>query len=162
VWSAAHFQRSQEGRAWFIFTAIDARPSQPSETTFYIRHSVPMTSPRRQWPGAAGRRRRVPIAAMRSLESRVASEQALSDAHDASDVVRRRFLPWPPSARAQSSPSRTPARGFGLRIALGASASVGGGAAGEFAGNIGLAIGFLLSVAVSIVMAPYGITPTTR
>ncbi len=161
--------QAREGAPRFIFTAIDARPNPPGETTFYIRHSVPMDvvapAVARALREADGR---VPIAAMRSLESQVASEQApfwmlmmlLTLFAGASLLV---------AAIGQYAvvafEGRRRTREFGLRIALGASAEqvVSSVLRESFKLTaIGLAIGFVLSAAVGVVMARflYGITPT--
>jgi predicted permease len=153
----------------FMFTAIDARPEQPGETTFYIRHSGSADTVA---PAVARALReadgRVPIAALRSLESNLASEQApvwmlamlLTLFAGASLLV---------AAIGQYAvvafEARRRVREFGLRIALGASADqvVRSVLRESFRLTaIGLAIGFVLSVAVGILMARflYGITPT--
>lgn len=153
----------------FMFTAIDARPELPGETTFFIRHSgsTDLIAPAvaRALREADGR---VPIAALRSLESHLASEQApfwmlamlLTLFAGASLLV---------AAIGQYAvvafEGRRRTREFGLRIALGASAEqvVRSVLRESFRLTaIGLAIGFVLSLAVGTVMARflYGITPT--
>ena len=153
----------------FMFTAIDARPELPGETTFFIRHSgsTDLIAPAvaRALREADGR---VPIAALRSLESHLASEQApfwmlatlLALFAGASLLV---------AAIGQYAvvafEGRRRTREFGLRIALGASSDqvVRSVLRESFRLTaIGLAIGFVLSIAVGIVMARvlYGITPT--
>ena len=153
----------------FIFTAIDARPGPPGETTFLIRHSgsTDLIAPAvaRALREADGR---VPIAALRSLESQLASEQApfwvlamlLTLFAGASLLV---------AAIGQYAvvafEGRRRIREFGLRLALGASAEqvVRSVLRESFKLTaVGLAIGFVLSVAAGTLMARvlYGITPT--
>jgi predicted permease len=153
----------------FMFTALDARPEQPGETTLLIRHTGAADTVA---PAVARALReadgRVPIAALRSMESQLASEQApfwmlatlLALFAGASLLV---------AAIGQYAvvafEGRRRTREFGLRIALGASAEqVVRSVLRESLRltAIGLAIGLVLSVAVGTLMARflYGITPT--
>jgi predicted permease len=153
----------------FIFTAMNAHPNPPGEATFFIRHIGPteVIAPAvaRALREADGR---VPIAAMRSLDSHVADQQApfwmlamlLTPFAGASLLV---------AAIGQYAvvafEGRRRVREFGLRLALGASAEqvVRSVLRESFRLTaIGLTIGFALSVAVGMVMARflYGITPT--
>jgi predicted permease len=153
----------------FIFTAVNAGPNPPGEATFFIRHTVPteVIAPAvaRALREADGR---VPVAAMRSLDSHVASQQApfwmlamlLTPFAGGSLLV---------AAIGQYAvvafEGRRRVREFGLRIALGASAKqvVRSVLRESFKLTaIGLAIGFVLSAAVGVIMARflYGITPT--
>ena len=159
----------QEGPPRFIFTAIDARPNPPGETTFFIRHSV---STDIVAPAVARALRdtdgRVPIAVLRSLESQVASEQApfwiltmLLTLFAAASLLVAAIGQY--AVVAFEGRRRT--REFGLRIALGASAEQVVQAVlrdSLKATAIGLGIGFILSAGVGVVMARflYGITPT--
>ena len=153
----------------FLFTAIDARPGPPGETTFFIRHSgsTELVAPAvaRALREADGR---VPIAALRSLDSHLASEQApfwmlamLLTLFAGGSLLVAAIGQY--AVVAFESRRRT--REFGLRIALGASADqvVRSVLRDSFKLTaVGLAIGFVLSVAVSVLMARflYGITPT--
>ena len=153
----------------FIFTAIDARPAPPGETTFFIRHSgsTDLIAPAvaRALHEADGR---IPIAALRSLDSHLASEQApfwmlamlltLFAGGSLLVAVIGQYA-------VVAFEGRRRMREFGLRIALGASAEqvVRSVLRDSFKLTaIGLAIGFVLSAAVGVVMARflYGITPT--
>ena len=153
----------------FIFTAIDARPGAPGETTFYVRHSgsTDLIAPAvaRALREADGR---VPIAALRSLDSHLASEQApfwilamLLTLFAGGSLLVAAIGQY----AVVAFEGRRRVREFGLRIALGASAEqiVRSVLRESFKLTaIGLAIGFILSVAVGVVMARflYGITPT--
>jgi ABC-type antimicrobial peptide transport system permease subunit len=148
---------------------MNAHPNPPGEATFFIRHIGPteVIAPAvaRALREADGR---VPIAAMRSLDSHVADQQApfwmlamlLTPFAGASLLV---------AAIGQYAvvafEGRRRVREFGLRLALGASAEqvVRSVLRESFRLTaIGLTIGFALSVAVGMVMARflYGITPT--
>jgi ABC-type antimicrobial peptide transport system permease subunit len=153
----------------FMFTALDARPEQPGETTFLIRHTGTADTVAPAVARALREAdRRVPIAALRSMESQLASERApfwmlamlLTLFAGASLLV---------AAIGQYAvvafEGRRRIREFGLRIALGASADqvVRSVLRESFKLTaVGLAIGFVLSAAVGTVMARflYGITPT--
>ena len=153
----------------FIFTAVDARPGPPGETTFFIRHSgsTDLIAPAvaRALRDADGR---VPIAALRSLDSQLASEQApfwvlamLLTLFAGASLLVAAIGQY--AVVAFEGQRRT--REFGLRIALGASAEqvVRSVLRESFRLTaVGLAIGFVLSVAVGTLMARflYGITPT--
>ena len=153
----------------FIFTAIDARPGPPGETTFFVRHSGPadLIAPAvaRALREADGR---VPIAALRSLDSHLASEQApfwmlamLLTLFAGGSLLVAAIGQY----AVVAFEGRRRMREFGLRIALGASAEqvVRSVLRESFKLTaIGLAIGFILSVAVGVIMARflYGITPT--
>jgi hypothetical protein len=153
----------------FLFTAIDARPGQPGETTFLIRHSGPTDSIA---PAVAralrDADRRVPIAALQSLDSQFAGEQApfwmlamLLTLFAGGSLLVATIGQY----AVVAFEGRRRVREFGLRIALGASADqvVGAVLRESFRLTaIGLAIGFALSVAAGTLMARflYGITPT--
>jgi predicted permease len=153
----------------FTFSAMDARPGPPGETTFFIRHSgsTDLIAPAiaRALREADGR---VPIAALRSLESHLASEQApfwvlamLLTLFAGASLLIATIGQY--AVVAFEGRRRT--REFGLRIALGASAEqVVRSVLRESVRltAIGLAIGFVLSVAAGTLMARflYGITPT--
>jgi predicted permease len=152
----------------FLFQPV-ARPNPPSQTTFYIRHSGPNDEVA---PAVARALRvadgRVPIAAMRTFDSEVASQQApfLVLASLLALFAGGSLLV---SAIGQYAvvafEGRRRTREFGLRIALGASRDqVVRSVLRESVRltAIGLAIGFVLSVAVGTLMARflYGITPT--
>ena len=153
----------------FIFTAIDARPAPPGETTFFIRHAASSDS---LAPAVARALRdadgRVPIAALRSLDNQLASEQApfwmlamLLTLFAGGSLLVAAIGQY----AVVAFEGRRRMREFGLRIALGASADqvVRSVLRESFKLTaIGLAIGFVLSVAVGAIMARflYGITPT--
>jgi predicted permease len=153
----------------FIFTAIDARPAPPGETTFFIRHRGPTDVIA---PAVARALReadsRVPIAALRSLDSHLASEQApgwmlamLLTLFAGGSLLVAAIGQY----AVVAFEGRRRLREFGLRIALGASSEqvVRSVLRESFKLTaIGLAIGFVLSVAVGVIMARflYGITPT--
>ena len=161
--------RVTDAPARFIFTAMDARPGPPGETTFFIRHSgsadVVAPAVARALREADGR---VPIAALRSLESHLASEQApfwvlamLLTLFAAASLLVAAIGQY--AVVAFEGRRRT--REFGLRIALGASTDqvVRSVLRESFRLTaIGLAIGFGLSAGVGSLMARflYGITPT--
>jgi putative ABC transport system permease protein len=161
--------RVNENPPRFIFTAIDVRPNPPGETTFFIRHggSTDVIAPAvaRALREADGR---VPIAALRSLDSHLASEQApfwmlamLLTLFAGGSLLVAAIGQY----AVVAFEGRRRVREFGLRIALGASADqvVRSVLRDSFKLTaIGLAIGFVLSLAAGVLMARflYGITPT--
>jgi predicted permease len=161
--------RGREGPPRYVFLSSFEHPTPPGESTFYLRHSASLDviapAVARALREADGR---IPIASLRSLDSRIASDTSplwilstLLTLFAAGSLIIAAIGQY--AVVAFDGRRRT--REFGLRIALGASskqlvASVMTESLRLTA--IGVAAGFALSLAAGTVLARFlfGITPT--
>ena len=161
--------RGTEGPPRYVFFSSAERPAVPGETTFYIRHRAGLEA---MAPAVARALReadgRVPIASLRSLDTEIASQgepfwilATLLTLFAGGSLIIAAIGQY--AVVAFDGRRRT--REFGLRIALGASsqqlvASVMAESLRLTA--LGIAAGFVLSVAAGTVLARvlFGITPT--